>query len=80
MEALRSYSTTITTTIAFNTINRGNRNLKELLSASLCLNSKTTKSKSIISGNSCNICKKYMVLKNTFACTVAGKKIMLKVS
>ena len=46
---------------AFNTIYRCNKNIKELLSPSRYPNRKTTKSNSIISCNSCNICKNYMV-------------------
>ena len=63
---------------AFNTIYRRNKNLKELLSPSLFPNRKSTKSNSIISCNSCDICKNYMVFENMFTCTVTGKKYFVK--
>ena len=63
---------------AFNTIYRRNKNLKELLSPSLYPNRKSTKSNSIISCNSCDICKNYMVFENMFTCTVTGKKYFVK--
>ena len=62
----------------FNTIYRRNKNLKELLSLWLFPNRKSTKSNSIISCNSCDICKNYMVFENMFTCTVAGKKYLVK--
>ena len=65
---------------AFNTIYRCNKNLKELLSPSLYPNRKSTKRNSIISYNSCDICKNYMVFRNMFTCTVTGKKYFVKVS
>ena len=63
---------------AFNTIYRRNKNLKELLSPSLFPNRKSTKSNSIISCNSCDICNNYMVFENMFTCTVTGKKYFVK--
>ena len=63
---------------AFNTIYRCNKNLKELLSPSLFPNRKPTKSNSIISGNSCDICSNYMVFENLFTSTVTGKKYFVK--
>ena len=54
---------------AFNTIHRPNKNLKELLSPSLFPYKKSTKSNSIISCNSCDICNNYMVFENMFTCT-----------
>ena len=62
----------------FNTTYRHNKNLKKLLSPSLYPNRKSTKSNSIISCNSCDICKNYMVFENMFTCTVAGKKYLVK--
>ena len=52
--------------------------LKELLSPLLYPNRKSTKSNSIISCNSCDICKNYMVSENMFTCTVTGKKYFVK--
>ena len=62
----------------FNTTYRHNKNLKKLLSPSLYPNRKSTKSNSIISCNSCDICKNYMVSENMFTCTVTGKKYFVK--
>ena len=59
---------------AFNTIYRRNKNLKELLSPSLYPNRKSNKSNSIISFNSCDICKNYMVFENMITCAVTGNK------
>ena len=64
---------------AFNTIYTRNKNLKELLSPSLFSNRKSTKSNSIISCNSCDICNNFMVFENMFTCTVTGTKCWLKV-
>ena len=63
---------------AFNTIYRRNKNLKELLSPSLFPNRKSTKSNSIISCNSCDICNNYMVFENMFTSKVTGKKYFIK--
>ena len=63
---------------AFNTIYRRNKNLKELLSPSLFPNRKSTKSNSIISCNSCDICNNYMIFENMFTCTVTGQKYFVK--
>ena len=63
---------------AFNTIYRCNKNLKELLSRWLFPNRKGTKSNSIISCYSSDICNNYMVFKNIFTCTVTGKKYFVK--
>ena len=63
---------------AFNTIYRRNKNLEELLSSSLFPNRKSTKSNSIISCNSYDICNNYMVFENMFICTVTGKKYFVK--
>ena len=66
---------------AFNVIYRRNKNLKELLSPSLYPNRKSTESNSIISCNSCDICKNYMVFENMFTCTEElERNISLKVS
>ena len=63
---------------AFNTIYRCNKNLKELLSRWLFPNRKSTKSNSIISCYSSDICNNYMVFKNIFTCKVTGKKYFVK--
>ena len=63
---------------AFNTIYRRNKNLKDLLSPSLFPNKKSTKSNSISSCNSCDICNNYMVFENMFTCIVTGKKYFVK--
>ena len=63
---------------AFNTMYRRNKNLKELLSPLLFPNRKSTKSKSIISCNSCDICNNYMLFENMLPCTVTGKKYFVK--
>ena len=63
---------------AFNTIYRRHKNLKELLSPLLFPNRKSTKSKSIISCNSCDICNNYMLFENMLTCTVTGKKYFIK--
>ena len=59
---------------AFNTIYRHNKNLKELLPPSLYPNRKCTKNNSIISCNSCDIFKHYMVFQNMFTCTKTVEK------
>ena len=59
---------------AFNTVYRHNKNLKVLLSPLLYPNRKITKSNSIISFKSCDICKNDIVFENKFTCTVTGKK------
>ena len=59
----------------FNTIYRLT---KELLSPLLFPYKKSTKSNSIISCNSCDICNNYMVFENMFTCTVTGKKYFAK--
>ena len=63
---------------AFNTIYKLNKILKELLSPLLYHNRKSTKKNIIISCNSFDICKNYMVFKNMFTCTVTGKKYFVK--
>ena len=62
----------------FNTIYRRNKNLEELLPPLLFCHRKSTKSKSIISCNCCDICNNYMVFENMFICTVTGKKYFVK--
>ena len=51
---------------------------KILLSPSLYPNRKITKSNSIISCNSCDICKNYIVFENIFICAVTDKKYFAK--
>ena len=58
----------------FNTIYKSKKNLKELLSPSVFSNRKSTKSNSIISCNSYDICNNYMVFEIMFTCAVTGKK------
>ena len=58
----------------FNTIYKSKKNLAELLSPSVFSNRKSTKSNSIISCNSYDICNNYMVFEIMFTCAVTGKK------
>ena len=58
----------------FNTIYKSKKNLTELLSPSVFSNRKSTKSNSIISCNSYDICNNYMVFEIMFTCAVTGKK------
>ena len=65
-------------TNGFNTIYKSKKNLKELLSPSVFPNRKSTKSNSIISCNSYDICNNYMVFEIMFTCAVTGKKYFVK--
>ena len=57
----------------FSTIYKRNKNLKELTALSIYPKKVNTRTSSITSCNNCNICKNYMILDNTFICTVTGK-------
>ena len=65
-------------TNGFNIIYKSNKNLKELLSPLVFPNRKSTKSNSIISCNSYDICNNYMVFEIMFTCAVTGKKYFVK--
>ena len=62
----------------FKTIYRRNKNLKELLSPSLYPSKSITKSSSISSCNTCDICKNYMIFESTFTCTVTGRTYFVR--
>ena len=65
-------------TSGFNTIYKSNKNLKELLSPSVFPDRKSTKSNSLISCNSYDICNNCMVFEVMFTCAVTGKKYFVK--
>ena len=62
----------------FNTIYRRNKNLKELIASSIYPKKISTRASSIISCNNCDICKNYMILDNTFICTVTSKSYFIR--
>ena len=57
----------------FSTIYKRNKNLKGLIAPSIYTKKINTRTSSITSCNNCDICKNYMILDNTFICTVTGK-------
>ena len=62
------------------TINRRDKNLKEILSASLFPPTLNKNESPISNRNKCNICKNYLISDNKFKCKVTGRVYSVKSS
>ena len=63
----------------FSIIYKRNKNLKDLTAPSIYPKKTNTRTSSITNCNNCDICKNYMILDNTFTCTVTGKSYFIRV-
>ena len=69
---------TLFPTETFNAVYKRNKNLKELLTASLFPMTRKEKRSCVASSNTCDICKNYMVFSSAFVSTVTGKKYHIR--
>ena len=63
---------------SINVVYKRNNSLKEMLSPSLYPVKRITRTSSIVSCNNCDICKHYLVVCNSFKCSVTNKKYYIK--